>query len=289
MSAVLRQWARALGGEVSGREVLCPGPGHGERDRSLAVRQSPNAPAGYMVHSHAGDDFRTCRDHVAALVGAPLFEPGQPRKLPVRIDKPAGPETSKSTSDLAALLWRRSEPILGTLGAAYLRAHRGFACALPCTMRFLPARGRHPGTLISAFATPRETEPGTMSMDGVEVRGVHLIRIAPDGAKLEKRMLGTTGGLPLAMVPWTETGRSLVLAEGPEDALSGHEATRAAAWAGGSAAHMAKLAPMVPSWVETITIVEDDNDAGRKATRTLAKALTARGFEVIVTEGAARD
>jgi hypothetical protein len=31
----LRSIARALGGEISGNQVLAPGPGHGPRDRSL--------------------------------------------------------------------------------------------------------------------------------------------------------------------------------------------------------------------------------------------------------------
>ena len=34
----LHQIAHALGGEVSGGQVLCPGPGHSAKDRSLAVR-----------------------------------------------------------------------------------------------------------------------------------------------------------------------------------------------------------------------------------------------------------
>src|SRR5258707_1029858 len=48
----LRDLARALGGEVSGRQVLAPGPGHSPRDRSLAVRLSRSAPDGLLVFSH---------------------------------------------------------------------------------------------------------------------------------------------------------------------------------------------------------------------------------------------
>ena len=36
--ATLQSWARALGGEVSGGQVLCPGPGHSAKDRSLSVK-----------------------------------------------------------------------------------------------------------------------------------------------------------------------------------------------------------------------------------------------------------
>ena len=34
----LEEAARALDGEVSGKEVLCPGPGHSKFDRSLSVK-----------------------------------------------------------------------------------------------------------------------------------------------------------------------------------------------------------------------------------------------------------
>ena len=36
----LRTLARALDGEISCDEVLCPGPGHSIKDRSLSVRLS---------------------------------------------------------------------------------------------------------------------------------------------------------------------------------------------------------------------------------------------------------
>src|SRR5262252_908504 len=59
--------AHALGGDIVGRDqVLCPGPGHSPRDRSLAVRFVAD---GFIVHSHANDDWQTCRDYVSARLG----------------------------------------------------------------------------------------------------------------------------------------------------------------------------------------------------------------------------
>lgn len=52
--------ARRLGGERSGFQISCPGPGHSPRDRSLSVGFAPNG--SFVVHSHAGDDFGACRD-----------------------------------------------------------------------------------------------------------------------------------------------------------------------------------------------------------------------------------
>ena len=68
----LRRIADLLGGDLAGdHTILCPGPGHSRRDRSLAVRFDPRAPDGFMAYSHSGDDWRVCRDHVARLLGLP--------------------------------------------------------------------------------------------------------------------------------------------------------------------------------------------------------------------------
>ena len=41
----------------------------GEVASSMTVRLSPSAPEGFLVFSHAGDDFAACRDHVRTLLG----------------------------------------------------------------------------------------------------------------------------------------------------------------------------------------------------------------------------
>ena len=58
----LHTWAKLLGGEVSGGQVLCPGPGHSARDRSLSVKIGRDGQP--VVHSHSGDDWQICRDYV---------------------------------------------------------------------------------------------------------------------------------------------------------------------------------------------------------------------------------
>jgi putative DNA primase/helicase len=70
MSA-LRSMAQALGGDVAGASVICPGPGHSPRDRSLSVTLLATAPDGFIVFSHAGDDWRACRAHVLERLGRP--------------------------------------------------------------------------------------------------------------------------------------------------------------------------------------------------------------------------
>jgi RecA-family ATPase len=71
----LRILHRALGGEVSGSRLLCPGPDHGAADRSLSIKLDDRAPDGFLVHSFAGDDPIICKDYVRKKLGLPAFKP----------------------------------------------------------------------------------------------------------------------------------------------------------------------------------------------------------------------
>jgi RecA-family ATPase len=71
----LQQIAAALGGEVSGGQVLAPGPGHSPSDRSMSVKL--NAEKGYVANSFAGNTWEECRDYIDVKIGAPKWEPGQ--------------------------------------------------------------------------------------------------------------------------------------------------------------------------------------------------------------------
>jgi len=63
--------ARALGGVVSGQQILAPGPGHSPKDRSLSIKVDPTAPDGILIHSFADDDWKVCREHVRKTLGMP--------------------------------------------------------------------------------------------------------------------------------------------------------------------------------------------------------------------------
>jgi putative DNA primase/helicase len=92
-----RAIAAALGGQVTGTNtILCPGPGHSPRDRSLAVRLDPRAPDGFLVFSHCGDDWKDCRDHVRQRLGLPEWQPGDGRQRRV-------PQEHVAKWDLAAI------------------------------------------------------------------------------------------------------------------------------------------------------------------------------------------
>ena len=66
MHSDIRSIARALGGEVSGRNTISiPTPGHSANDRGTVITFDPSAPGGMLVHSFNGRQTRlqTDRDH----------------------------------------------------------------------------------------------------------------------------------------------------------------------------------------------------------------------------------
>jgi hypothetical protein len=135
----VRTIAAALGGQVCGRDtVLAPGPGHSARDRSLAVRLDPTAPDGFVVYSHAGDDWRVCRDHVRARLGLPAWEPGdgQRRSIPqshvnkwdfavIEAENPCA-WTEEELLRIAwdRRIWDEGRDLRGTIAERYLRTQR---------------------------------------------------------------------------------------------------------------------------------------------------------------------
>src|SRR5262249_5588788 len=72
----IRKAARLLDGDVSGKQIVCPGPNHSSQDRSLSVRFDASAPGGFVVNSFAGDDPIECRDYVRNRLG---LEPVKPK------------------------------------------------------------------------------------------------------------------------------------------------------------------------------------------------------------------
>ncbi len=78
----LRAIAYTLGGQVSGREVFCPTPGHSRSDRGTAIRLVPGAPDGLLVTCFNGgrSDALAVKDTLRAAGILPAFG-GKPRVL----------------------------------------------------------------------------------------------------------------------------------------------------------------------------------------------------------------
>src|SRR5262245_30294178 len=78
----LRVIAAVLGGEVRGGEVVCPGPNHSRRDRSLSVKLDATG-QDVVVHSFADDDPIRCKDYVRKALHLPDWEPKHNSDRPI--------------------------------------------------------------------------------------------------------------------------------------------------------------------------------------------------------------
>jgi putative DNA primase/helicase len=244
----LRALARALGGEVAGRQVVAPGPGHTPRDRSLSIKFDPSAPDGFLVHSHCGDDWQVCRDYVRQRLGLPAWEPGddreQYRTIPgSHLEKwdfaavDAESEIREWTDDEhkrianAVRIWNEAEEPYQTPAEDYLLARRlDITDELASTvLRFHPRtpwRDENTGhtaripCLIAAFR----------SVDDDAITAIHRIRVdRPERwPKTERRMLGVVHRVAVKLSPASDR---IVVGEGVETCMAvetlGHKPARA--------------------------------------------------------------
>src|SRR4029077_5903812 len=166
--------------------------------------------------------------------------------------------------------WASRKPLKGSIAEIYLRDCRGYRGPLPATLGFLPARDHHPPAMIAAFGMANETEPGVLVIRNDDITGVHVTRLKADGsdkADIEgesaKLTIGLDNRAPIWLAPIND-GLGLAITEGVEDALSVHAATGLGVWAAGSAGRLPAMADWVPDHVETVMIVVDADDNGKR-------------------------
>jgi Toprim domain len=181
-------------------------------------------------------------------------------------------------------LWNASLPADGTIVEAYLTT-RGINCAIPSTLRFLtPSKPNYHPAMIAAFTMPDEPEPGLLQVHDDTVGAVHLTFLKLDGsgkadAELNKIVVGSPHGLPIVLAPANDLG-GMIVCEGIEDGLSAHEATGLGVWAAGSASRLPAIAGLLPAYVACLTVLVDDDAAGRANAAKLADGARTRGFYV---------
>jgi hypothetical protein len=260
----------------------------------LSIRLDPTAPEGFLVYPFAaGDDPLACRDYVRERLGLAQWQPRRriaPR--PTRAPRCDREHDIRERRRAAQRLSARSLDGRGSPVATYL-ASRGIRLEhWPATLRFLPASPPNHlwPTMVAAYGFPTEPEPGVLAMALDDVVGVQLTYLRPDGlgkAPIEpaKRSIGRGHVAPIVLAPMNDS-LGLVIAEGIEDALSVHVETGLGAWAAGGASRMPALAAVVPSHADNVTIIADDNDAGRCGARGLRERLDDRGIaaEIIFLE-----
>jgi hypothetical protein len=207
----LRQAARALGGDVAGRDqVLCPGPGHSPRDRSLAVRFVAD---GFVVHSHANDDWQTCRDHVSARLG---WDTQRLATTPARMRATAQlPDDTVDRIGWARSLWRATVPAEGTLAERYLVETRRLGLPESAAIRFHPQlkfsrNGEFLPAMVCAMVDIRTNE----------FTGIHRTFLTADAKKAGVLALGRKLGSAIKIDPDDVVHEGLAIAEGIESTIA---------------------------------------------------------------------
>lgn len=265
MGVSLLELARALGGKINGSQVLAPGPGHSPRDQSLSVRLSVSSPDGFIVYSHAGDDWRVCRDHVAGALGFPIdrrrqdwvvdpIEAGRRRKVQERAEEQHRADAAQRQRRAVAM-WRDGRDPRGTLVETYLRS-RGLDLPPEVAgdvVRFHPRCPWETGTTPAMVAAFRCVHTG-------EVIGVHRTAFSPDGTKLGRKMFGTATGAAIMLDAEDTVTTGLAIGEGIETCLAARQLGLRPTWALGSTANVAAFP--VLNGIESLTLFGELGDGG---------------------------
>lgn len=260
----LRQLATILGGDVAGNGVVCPGPGHSPRDRSLSVILSPTAQDGFIANSFAGDDWRTCRDHVLERLGR-ARRPVVQKWTPVHADHSALAVRLFETAQDPGQLVRDYHGLRGLILPDDVAGR---------VVRFHPrcpfGQERRPA-MILAFRDIRTDR----------LTGIHRVAIAPDGKKIGRMMLGTIAGAAIKIDPDDSVEQGLVIGEGYETCLAGRMMNFSPVWATGSAGGMAIFPAL--SGIDALTVLAETDDSGTNAAavETCGRRWLAAGREVL--------
>ncbi len=263
--------ARALGGEVVGGQVLAPGPGgHSRKDRSLSVRLTLTAPDGFLAFSHAGDDWRACRDYVRERLG--LSRETAPRRAAEARQRPSQPrgENDESAKKVAAALslWAASVDPRGTLAETYLRS-RGLVLDDQLAINVL--RWHAPtGALIALFRNIVTDAPQAVSRTFLDDRG----------RKIERRFLGPVGGAAFKLDADQNVLAGLHIGEGVETCMAARQLGLSPTWALGSAGAIAGFP--VLGGIECLTILAERDEASARAVEACARRWHETGREVLI-------
>lgn len=269
----LRTLAVALGGKVTNGQVSAPGPGHKPGDFSLSVRPADNAD-GFIVNSFSTrDDWRDCKEHVLRCLGRST----QSRPAPKCHIIHRSDDIDDGGMTRARIIWDQAGDARGTIVERYLES-RGLALPECGTyaIRFHPTcpweRGRMP-CMVAAFRS--------IANDRI-VTGIHRTALTPEGAKIDRKMLGRARDAAIMLDPDAEVTTSLAVAEGIESGLAGRLLGWRPCWTLGSAGAIAKFP--VLSGIECLNILAElgDGGANARAIQEVGSRWTACAREVLI-------
>jgi len=263
----MQQHARALDGDVVGRNsVLCPGPGHSTRDRSLSVTFLEGG--AFVVHSHAGDSWQDCRDHVRTRLGLPEVK---------RILPPPVPSHDLDATSRALELWRETKLLKGSPGELHLNwrgvSYDGDALRWHPSCPF--GKGVRHGCMVGLVRNIITNEP----------QAIHRTAIDAEGNKIDRKALGPVGGGAVKLTDNADVAAVLGIGEGIETTLSirrlpGLELMPL--WAVLTANGIESF-PALPG-IESVWIAADNDTSGtgQRVAKSLAHRLDDAGIEPII-------
>lgn len=278
--------AGILGGEVINCNCInVPGPGHSKSDRSLSIRIDRHGQL--IVHSHAGDDWKKCKDYVRERLGLGRWER-------VRKDHQAQFRAISSGVDLekekkkkiALRVWSEAVNPIGSMVEFYLREHRSLALTNDIAhnvVRF------HASLHFGAFSH----RPGMVCLlrDIVtnEPCGIHRTFLNPEtGQKIDRRMLGIAKRAAIKLDAHESISANLTIGEGFETALAARLAGLNAVWSVGSKSGVGSF-PILHSLKE-LTLLQENDAPSAQAVKKCAERYLAAGKPVnIVTPNVGND
>jgi putative DNA primase/helicase len=252
-----REIATAMGGDATGRD-LCnvPGPGHSRKDRSLAIRITRG---GFVVHSFANDDWKTCRDLVLSKLG---LADGQFDKAPPV--EPTGDDLERRKK-LALKIWADCIDPRGTLAERYLREYR--ALELPDSVAYSVIRF-HAGLRYEAGKYLPAMVCLLRDINSSEACGIHRTFLDRyTGKKIDRKMLGIAKGAAIKLD--AEPSSALTIGEGVETVLAAHAAGFTPAWALGSSGAV-RAFPVLRKLRE-LTILQENDPTSRRDVKTCSR------------------
>ena len=257
MIAVLDTVRGLLHAQLGTYRRPCPACDRGPKDSALSVTVDAR---GALWHCHRCGSSGALTHEGNTRGPAPTARPVAAMPLDWSLD--------------AARIWKRTEPLRGTLGAKYLET-RG--CRLPpadSDLRYLPPQGDLPPSLCAAI---------TDVLTGRRI-SLHFTRLRADGSgkagtgrdKLLLKGHRKRGGC-IRLWPDESVTTGLAIAEGLETALAAaHRFTPI--WATVDCANLAAFP--VLAGIESLTIYADHDPAGIAAARACARRWRDAGREV---------
>lgn len=233
---------------MSTKRAPCPQCDRGPRDTALATTTDEMGDVSYC--------------HRCGYVEYVAAERHEIRRAPIRTTSRSEP---LNWSTRAESIWRRTQPLRGSLGEVYFH-HRG--CVLPPSdshLRYLPGDDRYPPSLCAAVTDIRTARPISL----------HFTRLAADGrgkAGTERDKLLLAGhrkkGGCMRLWPDDAVTYGLAVAEGIETALAAAN-IHTPIWSAIDAGNLAAFP--VLAGIDALTIYADHDEAGLRAAQECAR------------------